>query len=100
MSMKLEDFSPIDMKTGQLNPAFPLALAIAPQVGLQLPPEAVQNAMDMAQTIMAQMKAAMLMQPVVPGQPQTEHPGATTPMQPISKHVADRTAAGGVNLVN
>jgi hypothetical protein len=56
--------------------------------------------MDMAQTIMAQMKAAMLMQPVVPGQPQTEHPGATTPMQPISKHVADRTAAGGVNLVN
>lgn len=100
MSMKLEDFSPVDLKTGQLNPAFPLALAIAPQVGLQLPPDAVQNAMLLAQQIQ-QMAAqmALMTQPQMPGPPQTEHPGATTPMQPISKHVADRTAAGAVNTV-
>lgn len=98
-SFKGEDLSPIDTKTGQPNAQFPLVLAIAQQGGIQFPPEAIQNAMLLGQQIMQAAQQAMLMQPAVPGQPQTEHGGATTPMQPINKHVADRTAAGGVNSV-
>jgi hypothetical protein len=55
--------------------------------------------MLLSQQIMQAAQQALLMQPAAPGQPQTEHPGATTPMQPISKHVADRTAAGATNTV-
>jgi hypothetical protein len=96
-SFKGDDLSPIDQKTGQPNCAFPLVLSIAQQGGIQFPPEAIQNAMLLGKQLMQSM--ALVPQPAQPGAPQTEHPGATTPMQPISKQVADRTAAGGVNTV-
>lgn len=95
-SFKGEDFSPIDLKTGQPNPAFPLVVAIAQQGGVKIDETAIQNAMLLGQRAMAGL--TMLPQAVPPGMPQTEHGGATTPMQPISKHVADRTATGGVNI--
>jgi hypothetical protein len=94
-SFKGEDFSPVDAKTGQPNAAFPLIIAIAQQGGVKLDDAAIQNAMLMGQQLM-QMQA-LLPQPAMPAPPQTEHGGSTTPMQPISKHVADRTAAWGVN---
>jgi hypothetical protein len=100
-SFKGEDLSPVDPKTGQPNAAFPLVLAIAQQGGIQFDQAAIENAMQMAKTLMASAQAALMLQPpAAPGAGPTEHPGATTPMQPISKHVADRTAAGGTNLVN
>lgn len=96
-SFKGDDLNPLDPKTGQLNAAFPIVMAIVQLGGLQIPPEAMQNAMQIAQA--QQMAPPMLPQPTAGAGLETEHPGATTPMQPISKHVADRTAAGGVNTV-
>lgn len=96
-SFKGEDFSPIDLKSGQPNAAFPITVAIAMQLGVKLDETTIQNAVLMGQKAMAGLTMLPQVQP--PGQPQTEHPGATTPMQPISKHAADRTAAGGTNLV-
>jgi hypothetical protein len=96
-SFKGDDLNPLDPKTGQLNAAFPIVMAIVQLGGLQIPPEAMQNAMEIAQA--QQMAPPMLPQPTVGAGLDTEHPGATTPVQPISKHVADRTAAGGTNLV-
>lgn len=96
-SFKGDDLNPIDVKTGQLSAAFPLIMAIVELGGLKIPPEALQNAMSIAQA--QQMAPPMLPQPTAGPGLQTAHPGATTPMQPISKHVADRTADGGQNLV-
>jgi len=92
-SFKGEDLQVIDPKTGQPNTAFPLVLSIAQQGGITIPPEAIQNAMTIAQQLM--QSAAAIAPPPMPGigpGPQTGHPGATTPVQPISKHAADRDA--------
>jgi len=69
-------------------------LAIAEQGGIKLPPEAVQNAMAIAQQIMA-ATGGLAPQPPMPGMgpgpgPDTAHPGGTTPVQPLNKHAADR----------
>lgn len=96
-SFKGEDFSPVDTKTGSPNAAFPLILSIAQQGGIKFDDAAIQNAMQMAQQLM-QMRTLMPQVAPSPGL-DAAHPGATTPMQPISKHVADRTADGGQNLV-
>lgn len=78
-SFKGEDFS-------ISSPQFPLVLAIAQQGGLQIPPEAIQN----AKLLMQQLQAMAVPQPAMPGQPQAEHPGATTPVEPLNKHAAER----------
>jgi hypothetical protein len=91
-SFKGEDLQVVDPKTGQPNTAFPLVLSIAQQGGIQIPPEAIQNAMMIAQQLM-QSAAALGPQPVMSPGPQTAHPGATTPIQPLDKHAADRQGA-------
>jgi len=93
-SFRGEDLQVIDPKTGQPNTSFPLVLAIAEQGGIKLPPEAVQNAMAIAQQIMA-ATGGLAPQPPMPGMgpgpgPDTAHPGGTTPVQPLNKHAADR----------
>jgi hypothetical protein len=90
-SFKGEDLQVVDPKTGQPNTAFPLVLAVMQQGGITLPPEAIQNAMTIGQQLMA--SAAHLMPPPAPGPgpgPDMAHPGATTPVQPLNQHAADR----------
>lgn len=94
-SFKGEDLSPVDAKTGQPNASFPLVLSIAQQGGIKFDDAAIQNAMTLAAQLM-QMQTLLPQASASPGL-DSAHPGATTPMQPLSKHVADRTAAGGVN---
>lgn len=94
-SFKGEDLQVIDPKTGQPNTAFPLVISIAEQGGIKIPPEAIQNAMLLAQQLTAQMAALapapmMGAQPALGPGPETEHPGATTPVEPLNKHMADR----------
>ena len=95
-SFKGEDLQVIDSKTGQPNTAFPLVLAIAQQGGIQLPPEAIQNAMTIAQQIM-RSTVAVAPQPALSAGPETEHGGATTPVEPLNKHAAERDAMPDVS---
>jgi hypothetical protein len=86
----------VDPKTGQPNTAFPLVLAIAEQGGFKLPPEAIQNAMQIgAQIIQASGGLApppdsLAAQPMPGPGLDGAHPGGTTPVQPLNKHAADR----------
>lgn len=82
-----------------LSPQFPIMLALLAQGGVQIPPEAVQNAMMLAQLVQAQMPmAAPAPGPgqTSPGrpngasraalQPSPEHPGSVPQAEPLNKH--------------
>lgn len=71
-----------------LSPQNPIVLAILQQQGVQIPPQALQQAQGLG--AQAQQQAAMLA--AVKAGPQTEHGGAlegSGDFQPISKHAAD-----------
>jgi hypothetical protein len=101
VAIRGEDMSP-------LSPQMPIVMALLQQVGVQIPPDAVQNAMLLAQHVQAQQVMAA---PVPSGngsptrangapragvQPSPEHPGATPQMEPLSKHQM-RDAVGKLN---
>lgn len=92
-----------------LSPQFPIMLALLAQGGVQIPPEAVQNAMMLAQLVQAsQMMAAPAPGPgqASPGRPNgapraalspsPEHPGAVPQAEPLNKH-ALRDSVGKLN---
>jgi hypothetical protein len=86
-SFKGEDLSII-------NPQFPLVLALLEQNGVKFPPEAIQNAQALAQSLIGNA-AAMGAQQAMAGQPDTAHGGTMTPTAPINKHQMDRDRANG-----
>lgn len=78
---------------------FPLVLAILQQGGVQIPPEAIENAKLLQQQLLQQsMMVGAAVGPGAPleGQPpmspaaDTAHPGSTTPVAPTDKHLAER----------
>lgn len=92
LAIRGEDLSP-------LSPQMPVMLALLQQVGVSIPPDAVQNAILLAQLVQGQMPMAT----PAPGpgrtspgrpngapraalSPSPEHPGATPQMEPLSKH--------------